>query len=41
MRFDSHFAGYNAYPYPSLYSGMVVFSQTPVRKLGQLMNNYK
>ena len=25
MRFDSYFAGYNAYPYLSLYSGMVVF----------------
>ena len=25
MRFDSYSAGYNAYPYLSLYSGMVVF----------------
>ena len=25
MRFDSYFAGYNEYPYLSLYSGMVVF----------------
>ena len=32
MRFDSYFAGYNAYPYSSLYSGMVVVCEKNDRR---------